>query len=61
MKEKLNKKEQHKLYTLFTIYNNIGNIAGKTNQFKHNSLFINLFCIQYHLAQWSWSKIDALL
>ena len=29
MKEKLNKKEQHKLYTLFTIYRNY--IAGKTN------------------------------
>ena len=41
MKEKLNKKEQHKLYTLFTIYRS--NIVGKTNQFKHNSLFINLF------------------
>ena len=38
MKEKLNKKEQHKLYTLFTIYRS--NIVGKTNQFKHNSLFI---------------------
>ena len=43
MKEKLNKKEQHKLYTLFTIYRS--NIVGKTNQFKHNSLFINLFCL----------------
>ena len=43
MKEKLNKKEQHKLYTLFTIYTS--NIVGKTNQFKHNSLFINLFCL----------------
>ena len=39
MKEKLNKKEQHNLYTLFTIYRS--NIVGKTNQFKHNSLFIN--------------------
>ena len=38
MKEKLNKKEQHKLYTLFTIYTS--NIVGKTIQFKHNSLFI---------------------
>ena len=37
MKEKLNKK-QHKLCTLFTIYRS--NIVGKTNQFKHNSLFI---------------------
>ena len=27
MKEKLNKKEQHKLYTLFTIYRS--NIVGK--------------------------------
>ena len=43
MKEKLNKKEQHKLYALFTIYRS--NIVGKTNQFKHNSLFINLFCL----------------
>ena len=59
MKEKLNKKEQHKLYTLFTIYRS--NIVGKTNQFKHNSLFINLFCLQYYLSQWSWSKIDTLL
>ena len=45
-KEKLNKKEQHNLYTLFTIYRS--NIVGKTNQFKHNSLFINLFCLQYY-------------
>ena len=59
MKEKLNKKEQHKLYTLFTIYRS--NIVGKTNQFKHNSLFINLFCLQYYLSQWSWPKIDTLL
>ena len=60
MKEKLNKKEQqHKLYTLFTIYRS--NIVGKTNQFKHNSLFINLFCLQYNLSQWSWPKIDTLL
>ena len=44
MKEKLNKKEQHNLYTLFTIYRS--NIVGKTNQFKHNSLFINLFYLQ---------------
>ena len=29
MKEKLNKKEQHKLYTLFTIYRS--NIIGKKN------------------------------
>ena len=29
MKEKLNKKEQHNLYTLFTIYRS--NIVGKTN------------------------------
>ena len=50
MKEKLNKKEQHTLYTLFTIYRS--NIVGKTNQFKHNSLFINLFCLQDHLSQW---------
>ena len=59
MKEKLNKKEQHKLYTLFTIYRS--NTVGKTNQFKHNSLFINLFCLQYYLSQWSWPKIDTLL
>ena len=45
MKEKLNKKEQHKLYTLFTIYRS--NIVGKTNQFKHNSLFINLLLLYY--------------
>ena len=56
MKEKLDKKEQHNLYTLFTIYRS--NIVGKTNQFKHNSLFINLFCLQYYLSQWSWPKID---
>ena len=31
MKEKLNKKEPHKLYTLFTLYTS--NIVGKTNQF----------------------------
>ena len=49
MKEKLDKKEQHKQYTLFTIYRS--NIVGKTNQFKHNSLFINLFCLQYYLSQ----------
>ena len=30
MKEKLNKKEQHNLYTLYTIYRS--NIVGKTNQ-----------------------------
>ena len=59
MKEKLSKKEQHKLYTLFTIYPS--NIVGKTDQFRHSSLFINLFCLQYHLPQWSWSKIDTLL
>ena len=59
MKEKLNKKEQHKLYTLFTIYRS--NNVRKTNQFKHNSLFINLFCLQYYLSQWSWPKIDTLL
>ena len=41
MKEKLNKKEQYKLYTLYTIYRS--NIVGKTNQLKHNSLFIHLF------------------
>ena len=35
MKEKLNKIEQQKLYTLFTIYRS--NIVGKTNEFKHNS------------------------
>ena len=29
MKDKLNKKEDHKLYTLFTIYTS--NIVGKTN------------------------------
>ena len=34
MKEKLDKKEQHKLYTLFTIYRS--NIAGKTSQFINN-------------------------
>ena len=56
MKEKLNKKKQHNLYTLFTIYRS--NIVGKTNQFKHNSLFINLFCLQYYLSQWSWPNID---
>ena len=45
-KEKLNKKEQHKLYTLLTIYRS--DIVGKTNQFKHNiSLFINLFCLHF--------------
>ena len=38
MKEKLNKKEQHKLYTLFTIYRS--NIFGKTNQFKHAYLLV---------------------
>ena len=54
MKEKLNKKEQHNLYTLFTIYRS--NIVGKTNQFKHNSLFINLFCLQYYLSQWSYGQ-----
>ena len=59
MKEKLNKKEQHKLYTLFTTYRS--NIVGKTNQFKHNSLFIHLFCLQYYLSQWSWPNIDTLL
>ena len=59
MKEKLSKKEQHKLYTLFTIYTS--NIVGTTNQFSHNSLFMNLFCLQYHLSQWSWPKIDTLL
>ena len=59
MKEKLNKKEQHNLYTLFTIYRS--NIVGKTNQFKHNSLFMNLFCLQYYLSQWSWPKIDTLV
>ena len=59
MKKKLNKKEQHNLYTLFTIYKN--NIVGKTNQFKHNSLFINLFCLQCYLTQWPWPKIDTLL
>ena len=59
MKEKLNKKEQHNLYTLFTIYRS--NIVGKTNQFKRISLFINLFCLQYYLSQWSWPKIDTLL
>ena len=36
MKKKINQKEQHKQYTLFTIYTS--NIVGKTNQFKHNSL-----------------------
>ena len=35
---------------LFTIYRS--NIVGKTNQFKHNSLFINLCCLQYSLSQW---------
>ena len=59
MEEKHNKKKQHKLYTLFTRYTS--NIVGKTNQFKHNILFINLFCFQYHLSQWSWSKMDTLL
>ena len=39
MKEKLNKKEQHKLYTLFIIYTS--DIVGKPKQFNHNSLFIN--------------------
>ena len=60
MKEKLNKIEQHNLYTLFnkSIYRS--NIVGKTNQFKHNSLFINLFRLQYYLSQWSWPKIDTL-
>ena len=43
MKEKLKKKEQHKLYTLFTKYTS--SIVGKTNQFKHNSLFITLSCL----------------
>ena len=38
MEEKLNKKEQYQLYTLFTIYRS--DIVGKTNQFKHNSLII---------------------
>ena len=56
MKEKLNKKEQLKLYTLSTICRS--NIVEKTNQFKHNNLFINLFCLQYYLSQWSWPKID---
>ena len=58
-KEKLNKKEQHQLYTLLTIYRS--NIVGKTNQFKHNSLFINLICLQYYLSQWSWPKIDTYI
>ena len=52
MKEKLNEKEQHKLYTLFIIYTS--NIAGKTNQFKHNSLFIysasNIVCLFLKLS-----------
>ena len=44
MKEKLNKKEQHNLYTLFTIYRS--NTVGKTNQFKHNSLlsYLLIYC-----------------
>ena len=58
-KKNSTKKEQHNLYTLFTIYRS--NIVGKTNQFKHISLFINLFCLQYYLSQWSWPKIDTLL
>ena len=57
MNEKLYKKEQHKLYTLFTIY--ASNIAEKTNQFKYNSLFMYLFCLQYQLSLWP--KIDTLL
>ena len=32
--------------TLFTVYTS--NIVRKTNQFKHNNLCINLFCLQYH-------------
>ena len=56
MKEKPNKKEQHKLFTIYR-----SNFVGKTNQFKHNSLFINVFCLQYYLSQWSWPKIDTLL
>ena len=55
MNVKLNRKEQHKLYTLFTIFTS--NIVGKTNQFNRNSLF----CLQYHLSQWPWLKIDTLL
>ena len=51
MNTKSTKKEQHKLYTLFATYTSI---VGKTNQLKHNSLFINLFCLQPHLVQWLW-------
>ena len=59
MNTKSTKKEQHKLYTLFATYTS--NIVGKTNQLKDNRLFINLFCLQPHLAQWLWPKIDTLL
>ena len=58
MKEKLTKKEQHKLYTLFTIYRS--NIVGKTNQFKHNCLFIHLFCLQYYLSQCRRAKLGKI-
>ena len=58
MKEKFNKKVQHQLYTLVTIYTS--NEVEKTNQFKHNSLFINIFFLQYHLSQCSWPKINTL-
>ena len=43
------------------IHNIQRDIVGKANQFKQNSLFINLFCLQYQLSQWAWPKIDTLL
>ena len=59
MKEKLNKKNNIN-YIHYLEYTEVI-LLEKTNQFKHNSLFINLFCLQYYLYQWSWPKIDTLL
>ena len=38
MKEKPNRKEQHKLYTLFTIYKSV--IVGETNEIQHSSYLL---------------------
>ena len=62
MKEKLNKKEQLKLYTLFSLqYTEVILLEKQINSSTIAYLLIYSASNITYLSQWSWPKIDTLL